>query len=55
MKKGLINGMDKNTFGYNVLQYSTSIYVLLRVLGYDQESKLNTNSTQAESLGLMKA
>ena len=55
VNKGLINGMDKNTFGYNknvtVHQYMA---VLLRVLGYDQESKLwNTVPDLAESLGLM--
>jgi len=54
--KGLIIGMDKDTFGFNehvtVQQFMT---VLLRVLGYDEESKLwDTVPDIASNLGIMK-
>lgn len=55
VNKGLINGMGNNTFGFDqnvtVHQFMT---VLLRVLGYEEESKLwNTVPDLAKSLGIM--
>lgn len=55
VNKGLIEGMDDNTFGINqnvtVQQFSA---VLLRVLGYEEESKLWDNIPElAERLGIM--
>lgn len=55
VSKGLIEGMDDNTFGINqnvtVQQFSA---VLLRVLGYEEESKLWDNIPElAERLGIM--
>lgn len=54
--KGLIKGMGDNTFGFNKnVTAQQFMVVLLRVLGYEEESKLwNTIPELAEKLGIMK-
>lgn len=53
--KGLIKGMGDNTFGFNKnVTVQQFMVVLLRVLGYEEESKLwNTIPELAEKLGIM--
>lgn len=53
--KGLIKGMGDNTFGFNQnVTVQQFMVVLLRVLGYEEESKLwNTIPELAVKLGIM--
>ncbi|WFA08668.1 S-layer homology domain-containing protein [Tissierella sp. Yu-01] len=54
--KGLIIGMNENTFGYNQnVTVKQFMAVLLRVLGYEEESKLwDTVPELAKNLGIME-